>query len=505
VGFNDEEEADVFELSAGPSKPEEYSTETNVFSVEFDASEVRRAEPAQAAPPPVPVSASAPAPADDDDEFDFSGGVSSATIDDDDDFPVEGAGVFSKIKGMFATPDDDLDDDVDFDVDVDVSADVEADVDLDDDADVDGDFSDDDDFPAESGGFFAKIKGMFAKPDDDLDDDVDFDDDVDVGADIEVDVDLDDDVDVDVGGDFSDDDEFPAEKGGFFSKIKGAFAKSEDDIDDFDDDLPDDYTPVLDEDDGGDDVFDLSHSAVTLQAEPEFEAAGPKSKPVKTEIFEVAEPKSKPVKTEVFDVAEPEFETVKVEFEAAEPEFEAVKTAFEAFGSEPEPAFQEAKPSGEDDEFDLSANVPPPAPALLPPPVFSRFAHVCLRVKNLGASADFYAKLGFTKRFAFNKNGRLFGVYLEFGSGNFVELFEDARRNLSPKNGRLAHFCLETPDIDAAMESLSSRGIEYTPKKLGTDATYQIWLKDPDGNEFEIHQYTPESSQFTGKNVEADW
>jgi lactoylglutathione lyase/glyoxylase I family protein len=145
------------------------------------------------------------------------------------------------------------------------------------------------------------------------------------------------------------------------------------------------------------------------------------------------------------------------------------------------------------------------AAADAPPPVFTRFAHVCLYVKDLGRSVEFYNKLGFQKRFVFNRNGSVFGAYLEFGDGNFIELFEDVSRSAAAALGRLAHFCLETPDIDATMESLSARGIGFSPKKLGSDSTYQIWLKDPDGNEFEIHQYTAESSQIVGGEVEADW
>jgi lactoylglutathione lyase/glyoxylase I family protein len=145
------------------------------------------------------------------------------------------------------------------------------------------------------------------------------------------------------------------------------------------------------------------------------------------------------------------------------------------------------------------------AAADAPPPVFTRFAHVCLYVKDLGRSVEFYNKLGFQKRFVFNRNGSVFGAYLEFGNGNFIELFEDVSRSAAAALGRLAHFCLETPDIDATMESLSARGIGFSPKKLGSDSTYQIWLKDPDGNEFEIHQYTAESSQIVGGEVEADW
>jgi len=445
VGFNDEEEVDVFDLSEEPSKSDDYSTETNMFAVEFDVSEGKRANPVQASVPP------SSAFADDEDEFDLNGGASaSIDDDDDDDFPSENEGFFSKIKGMFAKPD--IDDDIDTDVDFD---------------DADGDFSGSDDFPAEigggGGGFFSKIKGIFAKPD--------------VDEDIDADTDL-------ADADFSDSDEFPAENEGFFSKIKGMFAKPAD-MDDLDDDfndvLPDDdadYTPVLDKSDSG--VFEMSSSAAT-PAEPEFEE---------------------------FEAVKAGLETAKAD-ETAEPEFEAVKAEFEALGSKPEPVAAKSAPREEEsDEFDVSASAPPPppVPVILPPPVFDKIAHVSLSVKNLQASIDFYTKLGFTKRFVFNKNGRLFGVYLEFGRGNFIEIFEDTRPKRSGASKRtVGHFCLETPNIDTAIESLSSRGIEHTPKKSGADSTYQIWLKDPDGNEFEIHQYTPESSQLTGKDVEADW
>ncbi|MCL2182323.1 MAG: VOC family protein [Chitinispirillia bacterium] len=141
-------------------------------------------------------------------------------------------------------------------------------------------------------------------------------------------------------------------------------------------------------------------------------------------------------------------------------------------------------------------------------PSFTKIAHVCLYVSNLERSLAFYSKLGFEKRFVFNRGGKLFGAYLKFGEGdNFIELFEDPSPTRTAGNGagRLAHFCLETGDIDAAARSLSNAGVDFTPKKLGCDQTYQIWLKDPDGNEFEVHQYTPKSSQLAGGDVEADW
>jgi lactoylglutathione lyase/glyoxylase I family protein len=145
----------------------------------------------------------------------------------------------------------------------------------------------------------------------------------------------------------------------------------------------------------------------------------------------------------------------------------------------------------------------PPKAFTGPPPRFTKLAHVCIYVKNLERSVEFYTRLGFKKRFTFTRTGKLFGAYLGFGDDNFIELFEDPTGEFG--RGRLAHFCLETPDIDAAMKALTAREVVFTPKKLGCDATYQIWMKDPDGNDFEIHQYTKKSLQLTGGEVEADW
>lgn len=136
--------------------------------------------------------------------------------------------------------------------------------------------------------------------------------------------------------------------------------------------------------------------------------------------------------------------------------------------------------------------------------MFKRIAHVCLNVKNLQRSLEFYTRLGFEPVFRFTREGRLFGVYLKLAEASFVELFEDPAMQ-APVNTGLLHFCLETEDLDALVTELRSRGVEHTEKKLGCDSTWQIWLKDPDGNAFEVHQYTPKSMQLTGGTVEADW
>ena len=136
--------------------------------------------------------------------------------------------------------------------------------------------------------------------------------------------------------------------------------------------------------------------------------------------------------------------------------------------------------------------------------MFKRIAHICLNVRNLQQSLDFYTRLGLVPVFRFTRKGALFGVYLKLADSAFIELFEDAKLEKSVNTG-LVHFCLETEDLDRLMADLQTRGIAFTEKKLGCDHTWQIWLKDPDGNAFEVHHYTPGSMQFTGGTVEADW
>lgn len=137
--------------------------------------------------------------------------------------------------------------------------------------------------------------------------------------------------------------------------------------------------------------------------------------------------------------------------------------------------------------------------------VFKRIAHVCLTTHNLELSIAFYRRLGCREVFRFTRNGRDSGVYLEIASEHYVEIFEESTRGPVINNG-ITHFCLETDDIDGVIEHCTREKITFTPKRLGCDHTWQIWLIDPDGNRFEVHQYTAESTQRTGRGpVEADW
>ncbi|MBN1308832.1 MAG: VOC family protein [Chitinispirillaceae bacterium] len=137
--------------------------------------------------------------------------------------------------------------------------------------------------------------------------------------------------------------------------------------------------------------------------------------------------------------------------------------------------------------------------------MFKRIAHVCLNTRDLKQSIAYYTKLGCTVKFTFTRKGADAGAYLEMAPEQYIEIFENPDLGPVVNNG-FAHFCLQTDDIDTVMGNLTAAGILFTPKRLGCDNTLQIWLTDPDGNRFEIHQYTGKSAQLTGgAAIEADW
>ena len=137
--------------------------------------------------------------------------------------------------------------------------------------------------------------------------------------------------------------------------------------------------------------------------------------------------------------------------------------------------------------------------------MFKQVAHVSIKTKDLATSIAYYEKLGFSVVFKFTRNGIDCGAYMQVGAQTYIEIFED--KNLGPVvNNGIIHFCIETDNINTVIAGLTEKQVPFTPKKLGCDNTWQLWLTDPDGNQFEVHQYTAASMQFTvGGSVEVDW
>lgn len=98
----------------------------------------------------------------------------------------------------------------------------------------------------------------------------------------------------------------------------------------------------------------------------------------------------------------------------------------------------------------------------------------------------------------------IFNAYIELAPGQFIELFPKMDGQVAhdvPWNSELgySHYALTVDDIFAAAEELKAAGIEPdTPVSKGPSGTYQFWVHDPDGNKFEIMQYTDDSYQVKG-------
>jgi catechol 2,3-dioxygenase-like lactoylglutathione lyase family enzyme len=128
--------------------------------------------------------------------------------------------------------------------------------------------------------------------------------------------------------------------------------------------------------------------------------------------------------------------------------------------------------------------------------MITNIAHACFVVKDLERSIAFYRdQLGLSQAFDFkDETGRRFGLYLKAGGRTFIELFTGETAVKAEKQS-FRHICLEVDDIQATVGELRARGVKVGEITLGSDQSYQAWFSDPDGNEFELHQYTPKSWQ----------
>ncbi len=95
-------------------------------------------------------------------------------------------------------------------------------------------------------------------------------------------------------------------------------------------------------------------------------------------------------------------------------------------------------------------------------------------------------------------------TYIEIAPGQFIELFPKGEGQLDHDenwNARLgySHFALTVDDIHQTRDELASRGVPILVEpNIGNSHTWQMWCEDPDGNRFEIMQYTEDSYQLVG-------
>jgi lactoylglutathione lyase len=129
------------------------------------------------------------------------------------------------------------------------------------------------------------------------------------------------------------------------------------------------------------------------------------------------------------------------------------------------------------------------------------YAHVAIKVSDLGRSLDFYVgKLGFAEMMRlYNDKGETWLVYLRITDTQYLEIFPGAESDRAPgwnANG-MNHMCLESDDVAGLVRELEAQGIQLLmPLKLALDGNWQAWIEDPDGNRIELMQMAPDSMQL---------
>lgn len=98
---------------------------------------------------------------------------------------------------------------------------------------------------------------------------------------------------------------------------------------------------------------------------------------------------------------------------------------------------------------------------------------------------------------------KIFNAYVEIAPGQFLEFFpkNEGQINDVQFGSRLGifHFGLLTENIFDKRKELEEKGVVFdTEISKGPSETYQMWTHDPDGNKFEIMQYTNNSFQIKG-------
>lgn len=155
--------------------------------------------------------------------------------------------------------------------------------------------------------------------------------------------------------------------------------------------------------------------------------------------------------------------------------------------------------------------------------MFTNIMHVAINTDHIEEEIEFYTKkLGGILKYqvtyeiyldrddrpeqqaiAKKEPNKIFNAYVELAPGQFLEFFpkKEGQTDDVPFGSRLGlfHFGLLTENIFDKRKELEEKGVIFdTEISKGPSGTYQMWTHDPDGNKFEIMQYTEESFQLKG-------
>jgi catechol 2,3-dioxygenase-like lactoylglutathione lyase family enzyme len=136
-------------------------------------------------------------------------------------------------------------------------------------------------------------------------------------------------------------------------------------------------------------------------------------------------------------------------------------------------------------------------------PPLAGIAHIAIRVHDLAATRDFYAKLGFEESFNLSKDGVVYESFIKINDRQFIELYPTTTKD--PKAGFL-HLCFEGDDLNAIREDYVSRGLAPTPVRKAGAGNLLFTMVGPENQNIEYTQYMPGSlhSNDKGKHLGED-
>ena len=132
--------------------------------------------------------------------------------------------------------------------------------------------------------------------------------------------------------------------------------------------------------------------------------------------------------------------------------------------------------------------------------IVAGLSHAAIRVRSIPDSIRFYSEiLGLREAFRMHReDGTLATVYLSIAPGQYLELFDNGKKeSLSgPDVIGICHLCLETQDIQASYAAVKRSGGPIDREiRRGKSQCWMFWTHDPDGTQIEIMEMPPESFQ----------
>jgi lactoylglutathione lyase len=123
-----------------------------------------------------------------------------------------------------------------------------------------------------------------------------------------------------------------------------------------------------------------------------------------------------------------------------------------------------------------------------------KFDHGAFQISDMDAAIAFYTgKLGFTLDFrGENADERELYAFVSLGEAR-IELIQDLTQPFAKPEVRkpyCPHFCIEVPNMDAAVASLKAAGIPIVrgPLEIKGEETW-VYFADPDNNVLEYIQW----------------